>query len=141
MDRPDRHRLESRFKLISLNTYEDTKQLALTPRPSSEYNDDLHFILDVAGASIRGTVRFQLSRLTLRSFIEGVASSLEGELVDENGDGSINFTRIDTIGHLKVVTKIGGLWADQATITFETDQTALTSFADDLRRLLAASPR
>ena len=118
---------------IELNTFDEAKTLRLITLPPSPYNSDFNFLLEVASLSVRATDRFQVSVIRIEQFLQACEATLEGELEDENGHGSIRFEKVDEIGHVGVAIKVGGPWSDQAQIQFVTDQTAVTSFVEELR--------
>lgn len=122
--------------IIPLRTYDDAKLLALRCLPASPYSDDLCFEINVASPSVQSQSRFQVSIEQVLRFVGEHESSNRTELQDVNGDGLIAFEKIDSIGHLRVSIKLGSPWSDQARVTFETDQTAVVVFAEDLQRLV-----
>lgn len=121
---------------ISLQTHDEAKLLVLRKQPVSPYNDDFRFQVEVGSPTVHGTGPFQISVRQLRHFVDEYEKSFEGELQDENGDGTIQFEKADALGHFKVVTRLGGPWSDQVQVAFGTDQTATTAFVEDLRYLL-----
>ncbi|QIM16922.1 hypothetical protein G7067_11765 [Leucobacter insecticola] len=121
---------------VLLRTHDEAKILVLHRAPASPYSDNLTFELEAGSPTVRGKGPFQISVEQVTRFIDEYEEVSKAELQDVNGDGTITFDKIDLIGHVRVTIQLGGPWSNQARIAFDTDQTALTSFAEDLRSFL-----
>lgn len=121
---------------IKLETHDEAKLLLLVELEPNPYTGDTCFRLDSASASIQATGSIQISKSQFENFEEGWERNGGGELCDENGDSRIVFESTDSLGHFKVSISVGGPWSDQASISFETDQTAVTPFVSALKRLI-----
>ena len=120
---------------IVLQTHDENKVLTFVSRPDGSYDRDLHFAMRVASGSVSAVSQFQVSEDRLDAFLLSLQES-ESTLFDENGDASIKFEAIDSIGHYLVTVEVGGPWADQAKVSFQTDQTAIREFVRDLEMVL-----
>ncbi|QIK62564.1 hypothetical protein G7068_04575 [Leucobacter viscericola] len=118
---------------IKLETNDNSKQLLLQQKAPDPYTGDLCFRIDVASATVQASGPFQISPAGLSAFQDAWHANKKAELLDVNGDGRILLETIDQLGHFKVTVQVGGPWADQAQLSFDTDQTAVIPFIDAVR--------
>lgn len=118
--------------VIKLETNDESKRLLLRQENPDPYTGDLCFRIEVASATVKASGPFQISPAGLSTFQEAWEADKKGEIQDVNGDGRILLETIDQLGHFKVTVQVGGPWADQAQVSFETDQTAVIPFIDSL---------
>jgi len=126
---------------IVLQTFDNEKELSfclLRTRADAVYE---YLVLGIraGGKFVQACGTFVVSLPQMSDFIQGLLSEPASQLEDENGRGSISITAEDSLGHFLVRINMGGLEEDQATISFATDQTAISSLKEDLGRMLLSA--
>lgn len=123
---------------IRLQTHSEDKILNLNA-VSQDQDEQYTYILFevfVSGPLVQANERFVVSTEELNEFTAYLLESSESTINDENGRGSITVSRKDSLGHFRVEVQVGGIEEDQARVSFDTDQTAATTFQNDIKRLL-----
>jgi predicted aspartyl protease len=122
---------------IRLQTHSEDKMLNLNAvsQDQDEHYTYILFEVFVSGPLIHANERFVVSTEELNEFTAYLLESSESTINDENGRGSITVSRKDSLGHFRVEVQVGGIEEDQARVSFDTDQTAISTLQKDLQQL------